>query len=450
MIFQKAYRPIDNAPLILFRILLGALIMAESFFAMFTGWVKSNLINPTIPIPHIGFDFLVPLPGVGMYIYYTIMGVFGLGILLGYKYRISLAGFTLLWTGVYLMQKASYNNHYYLLILVCIIMLFLPANKYASLDVKKDPSLKSLSMPQWCAWLIILQMSIVYFFATIAKFYPDWLNGTYTGILFGGMSNYPIIGSLFKEKWFHLFIAYSGILFDGLIIPALLWKRTRNLAFIASLIFHLFNSLILKIGIFPYFALSVFVFFYPPETIRALFFKKKPILKSEDIPYYSSSKVVLYFFIPFFMLQLLLPLRHWFIKGDVLWTEEGHRLSWRMMLRDKRGMTSFRVIDKKTKLDLNYNLSEKLTPKQLGLVATKPDGMWQMAQHIKEEFAQKGREVEIYIDSRLSVNGKPYLLFIDPTVDFAEAKWDYFRHNEWIILYDNEGNRIQKKNKIVD
>lgn len=443
MMFQKAYQPIDNAPLILFRILLGALIMAESFFSMFTGWVKSNLINPTVPLPHIGFDFLIPFPGIGMYIYYTIMGVLGLGVLLGYKYRLSLASFTILWTGVYLMQKASYNNHYYLLILVCIIMLFLPANRYASLDVKKDPTSKRLSMPQWCSWLIILQMSIVYFFATIAKFYPDWLDGTFTGILFGGMSNYPIIGSVFKEKWFHLFIAYSGIVFDGLIIPALLWKRTRNLALLASLIFHLFNSLTLKIGIFPYFALSVVVFFYPPETIRALFFKKKPKLNVEDIPFYNTSKVLLYFFIPFFMLQLVLPLRHWFIKGDVLWTEEGHRLSWRMMLRDKKGITTFRVIDKKTNQDLNYNLHEKLTRKQLGLVVSKPDGMWQMAQHIKEEFKLKGKEVEIYIDSRLSVNGKPYQLFINPTVDFAKAKWDYFGHNEWIILYDKEGKRIE-------
>jgi len=444
MMFQKAFRPIDNAPLILFRILLGALLMVESLFAMFTGWVKSNLITPTTPLPLIGFDFMLALPGIGMYIYYSLMAIFALGILLGYKYRLSLAGFTVLWTGVYLMQKASYNNHYYLVILVCVIMLFLPANRYASLDVKNNSKLKSLHMPQWCAWVIILQMIIVYFFATVAKFYPGWLNGSFTGILFNGISDYPIIGAVFKERWFHLFIAYAGIFFDGLIIPALLWKRTRNLALIASLIFHLFNSLTLKIGIFPYFALSVVVFFYPPETIRALFFRKKPILKNEDIPSYSYANVLMYFFIPYFILQLLLPIRHWFIKGDVLWTEEGHRLSWRMMLREKRGETRFRVVDKKTKQELPYNVREKLTPKQISFVFTKPDGMWQMAQHIKKEFDEQGKTVHIYIDSKLSVNGKPYQLFIDPTVDFAEAQWDYFGHNEWIILYDADGKQLSK------
>ena len=64
MILEKAYRPIDNAPLILFRIALGALIMAESFVAILTGWVKKNLIDPTVHLPHIGFDFLIPLPGI--------------------------------------------------------------------------------------------------------------------------------------------------------------------------------------------------------------------------------------------------------------------------------------------------------------------------------------------------------------------------------------------------
>lgn len=442
---KKAFEPIDNSPLILFRITFGLLIAAESIVAIFTGWVKKNLIDPTVPIPHIGFDFLVPLPGYGMYVYFSVMGILGILIMLGYKYRYTLGLYTLLWTSVYLMQKASYNNHYYLLILVCLIMLFLPANQYASLDAKNNPAIKSLTMPRWCSWVMIFQMTIVYFFATLAKFYPDWLDGTFTGILFSSISNFPVLGSVFTEKWFHIFIAYAGIFFDGLIIPALLWKRTRNIAFVASLLFHLFNSVTLQIGIFPYFALSFIVFFYSPETIRHIFFKKKQQLQVEDLSKnYSFSNVITYFFIPFFIIQLILPIRHYFIKGDVLWTEEAHRLSWRMMLRQKNGITNFKVIDKNTNQELPYNIVEKLTRKQLSLVSSKPDGMWQMAQHIKKEFAEKGKDVRIYIDSKLSVNNKPYKTFIDPSVDFAKAEWNYFGHNDWILLYDKEGNLIEK------
>lgn len=445
MILKKAYQPIDNSPLIVFRILFGLLIFAESLVALTTGWVKKNLVDTIVNLPHIGMDFLVPLPGNGMYYYYILMGLTGILIAIGYKYRFSVGLFTILWAGVYFMQKASYNNHYYLLLLVSIIMLFLPANTYASIDAKIKPEIKRYSMPRWTSWVMIIQMTIVYFFATIAKFYPDWLDGTFTGILFSNLSGFPILGTIFTEKWFHLFIAYAGILFDGLIIPALLWKKTRNVAFLASLLFHLFNSVTLKIGIFPYFALSFVLFFYSPEKIRALFLRKKPILDEGLHTSFQFENKIAFFFIPLLVLQLILPVRHWFIKGDVLWTEEGHRLSWRMMLRDKNGITRFKVIDAKTNLEIPYDIGQKLTKKQLSLVTSKPDGIWQMAQHIKKEFAQQGVPVKIFVDSQLSVNRKPYKRFIDPEVDFAQAEWNYFFHNDWILLYDSKGELQSKK-----
>lgn len=442
MIFKKAYQPIDNSPLIVFRILFGLLIFAESLVAITTGWVKKNLVDTIVDLPHIGMDFLVPLPGNGMYYYYILMGLTGILIAIGYKYRLSVGLFTVLWAGVYFMQKASYNNHYYLLLLVSTIMIFLPANTYASIDAKIKPEIKRYSMPRWTSWVMIIQMTIVYFFATIAKFYPDWLDGTFTGILFSNLAGFPILGTIFTEEWFHLFIAYAGIFFDGLIIPALLWKKTRNVAFLASLLFHLFNSVTLKIGIFPYFALSFVLFFYPPEHIRALFLRKNPNLNEQSNPSFQFENKIAYFFIPLLVLQLILPVRHWFIKGDVLWTEEGHRLSWRMMLREKTGITQFKIIDANTNLEIPYDINRKLTKKQLSLVTSKPDGIWQMAQHIKKEFSDKGIAVKIFVDCQLSVNRKPYKRFIDPKVDFAQAKWDYFFHNEWILLYDEHGNLI--------
>lgn len=445
MILKKAYQPIDNSPLIVFRILFGLLIFAESFVATTTGWVKLNLIDTIVNLPHIGMDFLVPLPGNGMYFYYGLMGLSGLMIAIGFQYRLSVGLFTVLWAGVYFMQKASYNNHYYLLLLVSLIMFFLPANRYASIDAKIKPEIKCYLMPRWCSWVMIIQMIIVYFFATIAKFYPDWLDGTFTGILFSNLAGFPILGTIFTEKWFHLFIAYAGIFFDGLIIPALLWKKTRNIAFLASLLFHLFNSVTLKIGIFPYFALSFVLFFYPPEQIRAFFLRKKPKLKDETNSLFQFENKIAYFFIPLLLLQFILPIRHWFIKGDVLWTEEGHRLSWRMMLREKTGITQFKIIDAKTNLEIPYDIAQKLTKKQLSLVTSKPDGIWQMAQHIKKEFLEKGIIVKIYVDSQLSVNRKPYKRFINPEVDFAQAEWDYFFHNDWILLYDNNGKLLSER-----
>ena len=426
------YRNIDNAPLIIFRIFFGFLIAAESFGSIATGWVRSVYVEPELHFQHIGFEWLKPLDGNGMYYYYALMGIFGLLVMLGYKYRWSLLAFTLMWTGVYLMQKEAYNNHYYLLILVCLIMLFLPAHRYFSIDAKQNPEIKSLSMPVWCSWVMV----IVYFFATVAKFYPDWLDGTFTKNLFLGKSHLPVVGELFSQDWFHLFIAYTGIAFDGLVIPLLLWKRTRNIALIASLIFHLFNSIVLQIGIFPYFALSFAVFFYEPETIRKIFFKKKPLYIPEGISY-EKKNYLIYFFVPFFFIQLILPIRHYFIKGDVFWSEEGHKMSWRMMLRSRTGITSFMVVDKNTGEKSYYRTYKKLKNKQIRLVGSQPDAIWQMAQYIKQEYAEQGKVVAVYVESKVSINRHPYKKFIDETVDLASVKWDFFKHSDWIILYDD-------------
>ena len=198
-----------------------------------------------------------------MYVYYACMGVFGLCIMVGYKYRFSMLMFALMWTATYLMQKSSYNNHYYLLALLSFIMVFLPANRYASLDVKLNPSLKQLSMPNWCKWVFVIQLLILYTYASIAKLYPDWLDTTVVELLMRSKADYPIIGGLLQNETVHYLIAYGGILFDGLIIPLLLFKPTRKYAFFISIFFHLFNSIVFQIGIFPYLSLACLLYTSP-------------------------------------------------------------------------------------------------------------------------------------------------------------------------------------------
>lgn len=435
---QSLFREIDNSSLIIFRVLFGFLLLVETWGAILTGWVNTNLISPKVFFPFIGFNWLQPLPGYGMYIYFICLGILGLFVMIGFRYRFSLLCFTILWTAQYLMQKTAYNNHYYFLILICIIMLFLPANAYYSLDVKRNKNIRSLTMPQWCSFALMFQISILYFFACINKLYPDWLDGTFTRLLYSNKTDFPLIGHFFTKKWFYISIAYLGILFDGLIVPLMLWKKTRTLALLASIIFHLTNSLILNVGIFPYFALSFIVLFYPPETIRKFFFKKRPNITLEIHHYnYSNKNLVYFLMVIYFTIQLIIPLRHYFIKGNVFWTEEGHRLSWRMMLRQRNGSTNFTIIDKKTKKTLSFHMDDMFTDKQIQRINCYPDFIWQAAQYIKQDFKKHNKEVEIYADSYVSINGHPYKKFINSKVDLAHVSWDYFKHSDWILLYDD-------------
>ena len=283
MLHRFLFSKIDNAPLVIFRIFFGILVAFECYGAIATGWIKRTLIDPEFTFNFIGFNWLQPLPGLGMYFYFFIMGSLGLLIALGYKYRLAIISFTVLWTGVYLMQKTSYNNHYYLLVLVSGMMCLFPAHKSYSVDAHKNKTLRTSVMFAWVRWAIILQLLIVYVYAAIAKMYGDWLDFGIIRILMLNKAHYYLIGELLQNPIIHKIIGAVGILFDLLIIPALLWKKTRKAAFFISIFFHLFNSIVFQIGIFPYLSLAFSVFFFEPKTIRNIFFKRAKVYVTPSI-----------------------------------------------------------------------------------------------------------------------------------------------------------------------
>lgn len=434
MLNKWLFKQVDNSALVVFRVFFGLLIAIEAFGAIFTGWIRRTLIEPQFTFNFIGFEFLQPLPGDGMIWYYAVMGVFGIFVMLGFKYRFSMFAYAIMWTGVYLMQKSSYNNHYYLLMLLCFIMGFLPAHRWFSIDAKLKPEIRRISMPRWVWLFIVFQLWIVYTYASIAKLYPDWLDGSFPALLMKGKADYWLVGDFLQTWWVRYAIAYFGILFDLLIIPLLLWKRTRLGAFIGAVFFHLFNSFIFHIGIFPYLSLAFCIFFFPSKAINKWFLRtKKEYYDKAEIIVPAWRNTLLVILGIWFTIQISLPLRHWFFKDDVLWTEEGHRLSWRMMLRGKSGRIAFKVVEKGTSDTIIVDKSNYLSRKQLRAIPSKPDMIWQFAQRLKEEYAEKGKRVEVYVEGKISVNGGPYKPLIDPRVDLAAEKWQHFRHHEWIL-----------------
>jgi Vitamin K-dependent gamma-carboxylase. len=86
----------------------------ESFGAIATGWVRRTLVEPEFTFNFMGFEWLQMLQGEAMYAYFVVMGFASIGMMTGYKYRFMSIAVAILWSGAYYMQKASYNNHYYL------------------------------------------------------------------------------------------------------------------------------------------------------------------------------------------------------------------------------------------------------------------------------------------------------------------------------------------------
>lgn len=424
------FTQVDNSALVLFRMIYGLLLAAEAFGSIALGAVDRLFIEPQFTFTFIGFDFLQPLPGDGMYYLYRLMGVAGLMIMVGYKYRAAIIFYAITWAYVYLLQKSSYNNHCYLVMLLNFLMVYLPAHRSASIDAWRNPAIRKEFMSRWIYFFIIGFLFIIYSYASVAKFYPDWLDGSFPKYLMSTRGrNFDIL----QNEWAHISILYFGLFFDLLIVPFLLWKRTRWVAVVASLFFHLFNSIVFQIGIFPYLALSFLLFFFTTETIHKRLIWKKTYYKAREIIVPKSKNIIIFCSTGFLLVMLLLPLRHWVIEDDVLWTEEGHRLSWRMMLRSRSGRTTYYVVDKATQVRTRIKLSDYLTEKQSRSAQSKPDFIWQFAQKLEEIYAEKGQEIEVYVNSRVSINGRRYSPFIDPDVDLAAEEWSHFKHHDWIL-----------------
>jgi hypothetical protein len=261
--------------------------------------------------------------------------------------------------------------------------------------------------------------------------YPDWISGDVVSIFFAGKKDYFLIGSLLQYSWLIMLISWGGLLFDLLIAPALLWRPTRTPAFIISIFFHLFNSVVFQVGIFPYLGIAFALFFYPPEQVRKLFFRKPPVIKLPQSAYPVKPWVVGILAV-YFLFQVALPLRHWRYEGNVYWTEEGHRLAWRMMLRAKSGNVSFRI--KTDSAEWIATTRDYVTSKQASKIATRPDMCWQFVQILKKELREAGiTNPEIYALGHARLNNRPYSPLYNPDVNLAEVHWEPFRHATWLL-----------------
>ncbi|MDQ3943290.1 MAG: HTTM domain-containing protein, partial [Actinomycetota bacterium] len=122
----------------------------------------------------------------------------------------------------------------------------------------------------------------------------------------------------------------------------------------------------------------------------------------------------------FFAVQLLVPLRHFLYPGNVSWTQEGSRFSWRMKLNSTQGKAMFYATDPVSGQTWQIDPRNHLTPRQAMHTAVHPDVALQFSHDIAESLRAQGYEqVEVRAEVEVSLNGRDYQPLIDPSVDLA-------------------------------
>ena len=147
-------------------------------------------------------------------------------------------------------------------------MIFIPAHRAFSIDSLRKPQIRSQTVPAWALWVLAAQMAIVYLYGGLAKLNADWLQGEPMRMWLTASTDFPVIGSLFTREWMAYLFSYGGLLFDLLLVPLLLWPRTRTFAFVAAVGFHLTNAELFQLGIFPWLAIAATTLFLSPSWPR--------------------------------------------------------------------------------------------------------------------------------------------------------------------------------------
>lgn len=433
-------KPVPIAPLVIFRVLFGLMMFAGIMRFWLNGWIMDLYVTPRFYFSYWGFEWVHPLGDTGMHLLFLLAGVSALGMAAGFLYRITAVAFFLSFTYIELIDATNYLNHYYFISLVGFLMIWLPANRYFSIDVKIWPDLKRDMVPLWTIGIIRLQIAVVYFFAGLAKLSLDWLlEATPMKIWLPAKSHLPLIGGLMYKSWVAYLFSWFGAVYDLFIAFFLISRKTRPIAYVFVIGFHLATALFFPgIGMFPYvMIICSFIFFSSSAQQKLLNRIKDPGKSNSNNSFYQLPVRVNMMFMwalgLYFCVQLVVPLRFLAYPGQLFWYEEGYRFSWRVMLMEKSGNTFFYVKEPSTGKTYEVNNNEFLTPLQDKMMSTQPDLILRYAHYLASVYEQRGlKDPAVYAESYVALNGARSRPFTNPTIDLSRQALSW-RHYTWIL-----------------
>ncbi|XXV06316.1 HTTM domain-containing protein [Sorangium sp. So ce1335] len=423
---------VDAASLAVFRIGYGALIAWEVVRYAAHDRIYRYYIEPSF---FFGFvPFIRPWGGAGMYWHFAALFVLALLCAAGLFYRVSAALLCAALTYVFLLDKAQYLNHLYLLCLLGLLLAVAPAHRALSLDLFRarraaPSSAPAETVPRYHVFALQAQIAIVYFYGGVAKLNGDWLRGQPLTMWLAERADAPLVGPLLATPAAGLALSYAGLLIDLSMGFLLFARRTFPIGAALAVAFNLSNAFLFKIGIFPYAMIAALALFgdpsWPRRRLPFLFAPTAADRAGGDAPAPSPPAprraLPLALLHAYLLIHLLVPLRHWAYPGDVAWNEAGHRFSWRMKLRDKNvSELDVHVLDPRTGVRESLDLGEWLTDRQLGEMCARPDMIVDFAHHVADRFQEDfGVRPIVTATVMASLNGGPFRDLVDPTLDLA-------------------------------
>lgn len=443
-----AFAPVDHLFLIAFRVVVAAAVVWD-VIAYFLEGRHVSLATRPFRFTYYGFSWIEPWSPTGMSVHFVLLALFAILLAFGVLQRLCALILFVGFTYVFLLEKAYYLNHDYFTALCLLLFVVLPSHRPGSVDGWWRPA-PSPSVPSWALWLVRFHVALPYVYGGIAKLNGDWLRGQPMRLWLPRSPWRYLLGPVVEEPWFGMAFSWGGLLLDLLVVPMLLWRRTRLLAFVAATAFHLMNAFMFDIGVFPWLMIGGTLVFFPPDWPRQFVDRfrgehSRPV----DPPsppavrrvWTVRERWVSGVVVAWLAFHLLFPFRHLLYPGNVLWTEEGHRFSWQMMLRTKQTGLQFVVADPEAGWSENADVFRWLDVWQFNKMSRDPEMLREFAAFLGRTYAEeRGGRVEVYVVALCALNGREEQLLVDPRVDLASVERTVWP-KPWILPLDEQIRR---------
>lgn len=429
-------RPVPVDSLVAFRILFGLLLAGMMIRTLAKGWVETMYLQPGFHFTYPGFGWVQPGPAWVMYPLVVGLALCGFAIAAGFFYRIAATLFFIGFVYLELIDRAFYLNHYYLVSLLSLLLIFLPLHRKFSWDARAGRVNLQAHVPAWMPWLLRFQLAVVYVFAAIAKMNHDWLFlAQPLRIWLPAASDLAVIGPWLNELWVAYAFSWFGMFYDLLIVFALLHSRTRPFAYATVIVFHTMTWLLFPIGTFPWIMIVATTVFFTPDWPCRIFGLASSSLQNQTrsqpnwrdelaSPPFKWRRPTAIALSIYCLLQILIPTRSWFIPGNSYWTGEGFDFGWRMMVAEKTGYVEFYEVDQATGSRRRMKTDSFLQCRQEQMMSHSPEMIRQFARALRQ---QSGKP--IHVEAFATLNGRRAQPIIRSDIDLSADELP----DDWII-----------------
>jgi hypothetical protein len=401
---------VDVASLAVFRIAFGAIMLAEALRRLGDETIGERYADSAVQFDYPGFGWIGQPSEEGLRVHFILLAAAAAGVMIGFFYRFSALALCLAWTWVLLSDPVWHEERLYFACLVSFLLLLVPAHRRWSVDAFIWRG-ERVTVTPVALWLLRGQVAVVYVLSALAQLEPDWLGGA---PIRAWLEDTPALARLSSVGLVVHGLAWGVPLVGLLVVPGLLWRRTRLVAFAVVAVAEGACWLWLDAGLLPLLMIAGATLFFPPDWPRR---GRSPA----EAPAKEGSTPVLAVLAALCLLvQIAVPLRHVLYPGKVQWTGEGARFAWQPSLHRMTARATITVTDPAFGRQRAVRLGAYLNEPQIEAMAAQPELVRQFCHFLAQAHEADGYVgVEVRAQIEASLNGRPPQPLVDPSVDLA-------------------------------